>query len=105
MSDLEQKIRACAEAVAAASRDEVEDATWAVSDELEADGKPIEKILDGIRFAKRMQTCTSAGGTIFHISWCNGASVTYESEGEETLEDLMKSLIRNGETENDRAKQ
>ncbi len=93
MTDLEQKIRACAEAVLEASLDDVKAATWALGDDLMADGEPIETILDGIRFTKRMQVRIDAGGMIFHVAWADGAAATFESEEKVSLADLMKSLI------------
>ena len=93
MTDLEQKIRACAEVVLAARLDDVEAVTWAISDDLNAEGESINTVLDGIRFAKRMQARTDAGGTIFHIAWAGGAAATFEADGKVPLQDLMKSMI------------
>ena len=92
MTDLEQKIRACAEAVLEASPDDVEAVTWALSDDLNAAGEPIETILDGIRFSKRMQSRIDAGGTILHVAWPGGAAATFESDGKVSLADMIKSL-------------
>ncbi len=92
MTDLERKIRECAEAILAARTDDVEAATWAISDDLMAEGEPVETILDGIRFAKRMQARTDAGGTILHVAWPGGAAATFESDGKVPLRDLLNSL-------------
>ncbi len=93
MTDLEKTILACAKALEVASVDDVEAATWAVSDDQMAEGEPLEIILDGIRFAKRMQVRTDAGGTVMHVAWGGGAQVTLEAEGKETFQDLVRDLV------------
>ncbi len=97
MTDLEKTILACAKALATASVDDVEAATWAVGDDQMAEGESLETILDGIRFAKRMQIRTDAGGTIMHVAWAGGAQVTLEAEGKETFQDLVRDLVGGGE--------
>lgn len=92
MTELEKTILACAQALAAASRDEVEDATRAAEGECGSGDKAIGVILNGIRHAKRAQDWTSRGGTIAHITWPNGATATLEVEGAVSLRDMLRSL-------------
>ncbi len=93
MTELENAILTCAKALEAATRDEVESATWDLSDDQMTDGEPLEAILDGIRFAKRMQVRTDAGGTILHLAWADGVAMTLEAEGEVSMQELLKDLM------------
>jgi len=93
MTELENVILFCAQALEAATRDEVENATWALSDNQMAEGEPLEVILDGIRFAKRMQARTDAGGSILHVAWADGAAMTLEMEGKVPLKEMVQDLF------------
>ncbi len=93
MTELENAILYCAKALEAATCDEVENATWALSDDQMAKGEPLALILNGINFAKRMQVRTNTGGSIMHVAWADGAAMTLETEGKVSLKEMLRDLV------------